>query len=114
MPHYHRYGLRWAKVRICIFEITIPHQLGKYWRYKPPFTLTYLQVAKPGDSGYLHAYVSWFFFVISSSRLYIELYSIQETLRLALALGTLAFLHRFLLMLQIPTTSGNCSNQLPH
>jgi len=41
-------------------------------------------------------------------------YSIQETLRLALALGALALVHRFLLMLEILTTSGNYSNQFPY
>ena len=53
--------------------------------------------------------VSW----LSMQAGFILSYSIQETLRLALALGTLAFLHRFLVMLQIPTTLGNCSDQFP-
>ena len=60
MPYYHRYGLRWG---FAFLKITIPHQLGKYWRCKPPLTPTYLPVAKPGVSGDLHdhPYVSWFF-----------------------------------------------------
>jgi len=48
MPHYPRYGLRCG---FAFLKITIPHQLGKYWRYKPPLTPTNLPVAKPGVSG---------------------------------------------------------------
>jgi len=48
MPHYPRYGLRWG---FAFLKITIPHQLGKYWRYKPPHTPTNLPVVKPGVSG---------------------------------------------------------------
>jgi len=51
MPHYPRYGLRWGKVGICIPENYNSHQLGKYWRYKPPHTPTNLPVAKSGVSG---------------------------------------------------------------
>jgi len=48
MPHYHRYGLRWG---FAFLKITIPHMLGKYYRYKPLHTSTKLPVAKPRVSG---------------------------------------------------------------
>jgi len=107
MPHYHRYGMRWGKVRICT------HQLGKYWRYKPPLTPTCLPVAKPGDSGDLHdrPYIrELVFLVISASGLYIELQYSRN-----IKAGT-----RSCISAQVsfnvtnPSTSGNCSDQFPH
>jgi len=50
-------------------------------------------------------YVSLFFGYQCTEVSFTVSYSIQEILRLALALGTLAFVHRFLSMLRIPTTS---------
>ena len=101
MPHYPRYGLRWG---FAFLKITIPHQLGKYWRYKPPHTPTNLLVAKPGVSGDRRGFTSSsireFVFRLSVQVGFILSYSKQETLRLALALGALAFVYRFLHMLQ--------------
>jgi len=119
MPHYPRYGLRWGKVWICIPENYNSPPTGEVLAiYKPPHTPTNLAVAKPGVSGDgdLHdcPCVSFFFLRLSVQVGFILSYSNQETLRLALALGALAFVYRFLLMLQIPTTSGNFSDQFPH
>ena len=108
-------GLRWG---FSFLKVTIPQQLGTYWRYKPPHTPTNLPVAKPGVSGdrrrFTGSSIHEFFFRLSVQVGFTLSYSNQETLRLALALGTLAFVYRFLLMLQIPTTSGNFSDQFPH
>ena len=119
MPHY-RPGTGWGGGRwgFAFLKITIPHQLGKYWRYNPPHTLTYLPAVKPGVSRdrrrFAWSSIREFVFQLSVQVGFILSYSNQETLRLALALGALAFVYRFLLMLQIPTTSGNFSDQFPH
>ena len=96
---------------ICIPENYNSPPTGEVLAIQTPHTPTYLPVAKPGVSGDLHdrPYVNLFFDYQCKWAC-----SNQETLRLALALGALAFAYRFLLMLQIPTTSGNFSDQFPH
>jgi len=50
MLNYHRYGLRWVQVGICILENY--NSPGKHGWYNPlvtPVTPTNLPVAKPGD-----------------------------------------------------------------
>ena len=102
-PHYHRYELRWGRWRFASLKLRFPIT-GEALAMQPLHTPDKSPSSKTQGQWRIRDFV----FQLSVRVGFIMSYSIQETLRLALAL---AFVHRFHLMLQIPTTSSKYSDQ---